>query len=121
MPAERLERRVGPMCFEQPFGRALGCDILHHRSPFCWANHIASVAAVKPCRSVGHHVSLQLESKADDVIYSSRRPRRSGLPVGLSVIADPYRDGDLLRLATGMSCQEGRILALASGERGSGW
>ncbi len=103
MPAERLERRVGPMFFEQPFGRALGCDILHNRSPFCWANHIASVAAVKPCRSVGHHVSLQLESKADDVIYSSRRPRRSGLPVGLSVIADPYRDEDLLRLATEMS------------------
>src|SRR5260370_39325320 len=107
MPAERLERRVGPMFFEQPFGRALGCDILHHRSPFCWANHIASVAAVKPCRSVGHHVSLQLESKADDVIYSSRRPRRSGLPAGPSVIAGAYRDEGLLRLPTEISRPQG--------------
>src|SRR5258708_35864477 len=112
MPAERLERRVGPMCFEQPFGRALGCDILHHRSPFCWANHIASVAAVKPCRSVGHHVSLQLESKADDVIYSSRRPRRTGLPVGLSVIADPYRAKDLRSLGPGYGSRDGRYYVL---------
>src|SRR5258708_19443855 len=100
MPAERLERRVGPMCFEQPFGRALGCDILHHRSPFCWANHIASVAAVKPCRSVGHHVSLQLESKPDDVIYSSQRPSRSALPMGPPLTAAPYLHQDLLRLPT---------------------
>src|SRR5260370_41800290 len=115
MPAERLERRVGPMCFEQPFGRALGCDILHHRSPFCWANHIASVAAVKPWRYVGHHVSLQLESKADDVIYSSRRPRLSGLLVGLSVISNPNRDGDLLLLEEEMSLHVGLVLCLCPG------